>query len=80
MIGGRRYAASDTPRGALVAGAATPIQIRLPRPALRALKKFGSGRVRVTVTAIDAAGQETRRTIAVRSAAERAAMAGSSPR
>lgn len=65
VIGRHRYHGTAMPHGRLAAGSVTPIRILFSRAALRALKKLGSARIRVTVTAVDAAGQ-TRRAISAR--------------
>jgi hypothetical protein len=65
VIGHHPYRGTVTPRGALTAGSTTPIRVTLSRPALRALKRLGSARIRVTVTVTDVAGQTTTRAISV---------------
>ncbi len=65
VIGHHPYRGTVTPRGALAAGSTTPIRVTLSRPALRALKRLGSARIRVTVTVTDVAGQTTTRAISV---------------
>jgi Periplasmic copper-binding protein (NosD) len=65
LIGRHRYRGTARPSGTLPAGSTTPIRIALPSSAMRALKRGGSARIRVVVTVTDAAGQATRRTIAV---------------
>lgn len=65
VIRNRSYGGTVAPSGTLAAGAATPIRVTLPRPALRALRKFGRARIRVTVTVRDAAGQTATRAISV---------------
>ncbi len=66
VIGHHSYRGTVTPSGILAAGSATPIRVALSRLALRALRRFGSARIRVTVTARDAAGQAITRAISVR--------------
>jgi hypothetical protein len=62
-IGRRHFRATLSPRGTFVAGASTSLQIGLPNPALQALKKDGSGRIKGTITVVDSAGQKTTRAI-----------------
>jgi hypothetical protein len=66
VIGHHPYRGTVTPRGTLAAGSTTPIRVALSRSALRALRRLGSARIRVTVTVRDAAGQTTVRAISVR--------------
>jgi hypothetical protein len=65
-IGGRRYWAKVTPRGALGAEATAPIRVALPTGALRALKKVGKGSFKVVISVTDFAGQISRRAISVK--------------
>jgi hypothetical protein len=66
IIGHHSYWGTVAPRGTLAAGSTTPIRVALSRSALRALRRLGSARIRVTVTVRDAAGQTTTRVISVR--------------
>jgi hypothetical protein len=66
VIGHHPYRGTVTPRGTLAAGSTTPIRVALSRPALRALRKLGRARIRVTVTVSDAAGQTATRAISIR--------------
>lgn len=66
VIGHHSYWGTVTPRGSLAAGSTTPIRVALSRLELRTLKRFGSARIRVTVTVRDVAGQTTTRAISVR--------------
>jgi hypothetical protein len=66
VIGHHPYRGTVTPRGTLAAGSTTPIRVALSRSALRALRKLGSARIRVTVTVSDAVGQTATRAISVR--------------
>jgi hypothetical protein len=66
VIGHHPYRGTVTPRGTLAAESTTPIRVALSRSALRALKRLGSARIRVTVTVTDAADQTTTRAISVR--------------
>lgn len=63
VIGHHSYRGKVTPSGTLAAESTTPIRVALSRSALRALKRLGSARIRVTVTVTDAAGQTTTRAI-----------------
>jgi hypothetical protein len=58
MVGGHRYQATVGSHGTLAAGSTTPLQIDLSGSALRALKADGSGRIRGTITVVDAAGHK----------------------
>lgn len=66
VIGHHFYRGAVTPRGTLAPGSTTPIRVTLSRSALRALRRLGSARIRVTVTVSDAAGQATTRAISAR--------------
>jgi hypothetical protein len=63
LIGGNRYRGAITPHGAFTAGSVIPVQIDFSGPALRALKKHGSARIRGTITVADTAGQSMTRAI-----------------
>jgi hypothetical protein len=65
-IGGHRFQARVTPRGALGAGATAAIRVALPTAALRALRKVGKGSVRVLISVTNYAGQVSRRAISVK--------------
>jgi hypothetical protein len=65
VIGHHSYRGTVTPSGTLAAESTTPIRVALSRSALRALKKLGSARIRVTVTVTDIAGQTITRAISV---------------
>jgi hypothetical protein len=65
VIGHHSYRGTATPRGTLAAESTTPIRVALSRSALRALKRLGSARIRVTVTVTDVAGQTSTRAISV---------------
>jgi len=65
VIGGRRYWGTVTPQGQLGAETTTPIRVALPAAALRALKKRGSARVRVTLSVTDTGSRTTKREISV---------------
>jgi hypothetical protein len=65
VIGHHSYRGAVTPRGTLAAESTTPIRVSLSRSALRALKRLGTARIRVTVTVTDVAGQTTTRAISV---------------
>lgn len=64
-IGGHHYRGTTTPQGRLGAETTTAIRVALPTAAMRALKKHGSARIRVTLTVTDSNGQTTKRTISV---------------
>jgi hypothetical protein len=66
VVGPHRYRGMVTPRGTLAAESTAPIRVALSSPARQALKKGGRARIRVTVTAVDAAGQTATRAISVR--------------
>jgi Periplasmic copper-binding protein (NosD) len=63
VIGHHSYRGTVTPRGTLAAGSTTPIRVALPRPALRALRRLGSARIRVMLTVTDSNSQTTKRAI-----------------
>jgi hypothetical protein len=65
IIGHHSYRGTVAPRGTLAAGSTTPIRVALSRSALRALRRLGSARIRVTVT-VRGASQTTTRLISVR--------------
>lgn len=65
VIGGHRYWGTVTPQGQLGAETTTSVSVALPAAALRALKKHGSARVRITLTVTDSGGQTTKRKISV---------------
>jgi hypothetical protein len=65
VIAGHRYWGTVTPQGQLGAETTTPIRVALPAAALRALKKHGSARVRITLTVTDSGSRTTKRDISV---------------
>ncbi len=65
VIGGHHYRGVITPRGRLGAETTTAIRATLPTVAMRALKKYGSGRIHVTVTVTDSNSRTTKRAISV---------------
>jgi hypothetical protein len=65
LVGGHRYWGTVRPRGQLGAETTTPIRVAFRAAALRALKKHGSARVRLTLTVTDSGGRTTKREISV---------------
>jgi hypothetical protein len=58
-VGRRHFRATLSSRGTFVAGSSTSLQVGFPGPALQALMKGGSGRIKGTITVVDSAGQKT---------------------
>ncbi len=65
VIGGHHYRGTITPQGRLGAETTTAIRVALPAAAMRALKKHGSARIRVTLTVTDSNSRTTKRAISV---------------
>jgi hypothetical protein len=65
IIGGHHYRGTVTPQGRLGAETTTAIRVVLPATAIRALKKHGSARIRVTLTVTDSNSRTTKRAISV---------------
>jgi hypothetical protein len=65
VIGGHHYRGTITPQGRLGAETTTAIRVALPAAAIRALKKHGSARIRVTLTVTDSNSRTTKRAISV---------------
>jgi hypothetical protein len=65
-VGRHRYRGKVSPRGDLAAESTTPIRVAVPPPAFHALQSVGRARIRVGISALDALGQTTQRSISVK--------------
>jgi nitrous oxidase accessory protein NosD len=65
VVGSHHYRGTITPQGQLGAETTTAIRVTLPAAAMRALKKHGSARIRVTLTVTDSNSRTAKRAISV---------------